>query len=153
MWPATNVRIRNSLPTHLTNYSHDAVWTQSIDSVLLWLRNETHPANLAMIYFDEPDAQAHLFGPFSKQVAQEIKRADAIISYFIGQLKDFKLYDTVNLIVLSDHGMAEIEPNRVIELNKFISRDLYDMHGASPLWNILPRPGREQEVYDILLNA
>ena len=63
-----------------------------------WLTNETSPANLIFMYFDEPDTQGHRFGPNSKEVRQTIGRMDGITGYFINQLKDLQILDQVNLI-------------------------------------------------------
>lgn len=153
MWPGTNVYIRKTLPTHVFDYDHNANWTQAIDTVISWMNDPTAPANLVMVYFDEPDAAAHLFGPFSEEVKEQIHRADDTVGYLLQRLTNSDLLEATNLIVLSDHGMSEIEPTRVIQLNNLINRTLYEMHGASPLWNIIPKPGHEDEVYQILQNA
>jgi ectonucleotide pyrophosphatase/phosphodiesterase family protein 5 len=48
--------------------------------------------------------------------------------------------------------MAEIREDRIVELDQFLERELYDMYGSSPVWNILPKPGHEQKVLQILRN-
>lgn len=149
MWPGSSAR--GQLPRHVFEYDHEANWTSSIDTVMSWLTHETEPANCAFLYFDQPDAMAHMWGPFSEQVMSEVRRADDIIGLLIRRLREAGLFEEMNLIILSDHGMAEINADRIIELDKFVDRKLYDMYGASPLWNILPHAG--QEVFQKLLNA
>ena len=78
-----------------------------MDYVIKWLTDETNPANLIFMYFDEPDAQGHDFGPNSEEVRQAIGRMDEITGYFINQLKNLQILDQVNLIFWSDHGMDE----------------------------------------------
>jgi len=107
-----------------------------------------------MMYFDEPDAAAHIHGPFSDEVMSEVKRADQIILLLLNQLKlQTTFYDKINLIILSDHGMAEISRDRVIILDELVNKTWYEMYGASPLWTLDPKPQFEDRLYETLKNA
>lgn len=153
MWPGTNVKFSGNLPSHFVTYDHDANWTQSVEKLLGWFTHKESPANFVMAYFDQPDFVGHLKGPFSKEYHQEVKRADMLVGYLVSRLKELNIFDDLNMIVLSDHGMAEITLPRVIKLDNFLDRTSYDMYGASPLWTIQPKAGHEQAVYQVLLNA
>lgn len=109
MWPGSHVEYHHHLITHVQTYNDSLTWHQRIDIVMSWLTNKTHPANCVFIYFDEPDTTAHEYGPFSPQVMAQVKRADETISYLLDQLKEKKLSTRTNLILVSDHGMAEIK--------------------------------------------
>ncbi|KAI1294741.1 Bis(5'-adenosyl)-triphosphatase ENPP4 [Halotydeus destructor] len=154
MWAGTDVVIRNQLPRHFLKYNHSADWNQSVSTVISWLLDKDAPANLVMMYFDQPDFVGHLHGPNSIEYRQQVQRADEIIGSFVKRLQQLQLFEETNLMIVSDHGMSEIKPDRVIILDKFLNKSLYDLHGASPLWTILPKTGKEDEVYDILaINA
>ena len=45
----------------------------------------------------------------------------------------------MNLIITSDHGMAEVD--KVIELDRYLNSSLYTKYGGSPVYNIDPKPG------------
>lgn len=83
----------------------------------------------------------------------KVGEIDDLIKYLLNQLKEKNIDEKVNFILLSDHGMSEINADRVINLDTFISRDIYELYGRSPVYSILPKPGHEQHVYDLLKNA
>lgn len=41
-----------------------------IDIAISWFMDKKTPANLVMVYIEEPDEHGHAFGPNSKQVTQ-----------------------------------------------------------------------------------
>lgn len=152
MWPGTDVEFKGKLATYVETYKPKANFTRNVDTIIAWLTDPKKAANLVVAYFDEPDTQAHINGPFSIPVMQQVRRIDSVVGYLISKLKAVNLYHEINLIILSDHGMSEVDELRVIELNEFIPRDYYSMYGASPIWNIIPKKGLEEKVYQILLN-
>lgn len=152
MWPGTDVKFKGKLATYVEAYKPKANFTRNVDVMISWLSDPKRPANLVLAYFDEPDTQSHLTGPFSSQVMHQVRNLDSVVGYLIMKLKQLKLYHEINLIILSDHGMSEITDLRVIALNDFIPRDYYRMYGASPIWNIIPKEGLEGKVYEILHN-
>lgn len=153
MWPGTDVRYKGKLATYVEPYKPKSNFTRNVEKMISWLSDKNNPANLVLAYFDQPDTQAHLTGPFSSQVMQEVRNIDTVVGFLVKKLKQLKLYHEINLIILSDHGMSEISDLRVIELNDFIPRHYYSMYGASPIWNIIPKKGLEENVYEILLNG
>lgn len=43
-------------------------WEERADIALSWFKHEKTPANLVMMYVEEPDAHGHVFGPKSPVV-------------------------------------------------------------------------------------
>ncbi|RWS11153.1 ectonucleotide pyrophosphatase/phosphodiesterase family member 5-like protein [Dinothrombium tinctorium] len=153
MWPGSSARIRKRLPHYLQKFDRKLDWQKRIDTVLSWMTDASEPANFISIYFNEPDQTAHHHGPFSPETLHQVSRCDKIIGYLILKLREHKLLNIVNFIILSDHGMAKVMPKNIIELNKFLSPELYLMSGTSPVHNILPKNGSEELVFSILKNA
>lgn len=58
----------NSLPTHKAGYDNTVNLTKRINQVMTWFTNETHPANLVMVYIEDPDFHSHIYGPDSERV-------------------------------------------------------------------------------------
>lgn len=50
------------------------------------------------------------------------------------------LYD-LNIVHLSDHGMAPVKLDRIIDLTKYINSSDYKFVGTSPGLHIFPNPG------------
>lgn len=58
-------------------------------------------------WFTEPDHSQHRFGTGSKEYYKALKNNDRHIELLLTKLKELGLYERVNIIVTSDHGMNE----------------------------------------------
>lgn len=153
MWPGTNAWIKNQTAFHVRNYDDTLPWNTRVDEVIQWLLDVDTPANCVYMYFENPDSAAHEFGPNSPQVVLEIQRADSIIGYLVASLKAAGLYDQINIIITSDHGMAEVPAENTIDLTTLVDTSLFQSYGSSPVWSILPNEGLDDVVYESLKNA
>jgi len=107
-WPGSQVHYKNQTLKYFQDYNKILTWNQRIDIIIEWLQKPIQSANCVFAYFDEPDATAHKFGPFSTEVLAQVKRADQTVGYFLKELKSKNLLSRTNLMILSDHGMAEV---------------------------------------------
>jgi len=107
-WPGSQVHYKNQTIKYLQGYNDSLTWNQRIDIMVEWLLNPTQSANCIFAYFDEPDTTAHEFRPFSNEVINKKKKADQTIGHLLKRLGEKNLLSRTNLILLSDHGMAEI---------------------------------------------
>ncbi len=135
---------------YLLPFSRSLNWTAAIDLIFdRWLLSPSSPANLVMVYFHEPDSTSHDHGPFSPEVRQQLVRLDRTVEYFLGRLQaDEDLFSSTNLLFISDHGMAEITPERVIHLERcaeVLGPGLsYRLVGVSPVFSIVPLSAPEE---------
>ena len=141
-------RIRHRV-RHLLPFSRTLNWTAAIDHVVdRWLLSPFHPANLVLLYFHEPDSTSHEFGPFSRQVRQKLIKLDQMVAYFLDRLHEEALDTSTNLLFISDHGMTEITPSRVITLDRcaeVLGPGLnYRLVGVSPVFSIVPLSAPEE---------
>ena len=65
--------------------------------------------SLILLYFYNPDWFGHVYGPESDEVRDVIETIDGDIGYFMQGLEDGNLIDKTDIILLSDHGMAELQ--------------------------------------------
>ena len=63
------------------------------------------------------------------------------------------LTDRVNIVVVSDHGMAAVSTDRVIVLDDYISLDDVVISDINPTVGLFPKPGKEDAVYEALVKA
>ena len=61
--------------------------------------------------------------------------------------------ETVNIIVTSDHGMAETSRQRVVFLDDVLTASDGETVEMNPTLGVWPRPGREEAVYRRLVTA
>lgn len=139
----TNPNIRICADYILPYYSNHSLEDgyRKIDILMKWLTDSKKPANLAFVYFNEPDFDAHEYGPFSKEVYQQVINLDLIVGYFHKKLYQFGLKNYTNIIYLSDHGMAEMNNNRSLYLYKCEEEFpglKFKQIGSSPTFSVIP---------------
>lgn len=82
-----------------------------------------------------------------------LKKIDHIVGYLFDRLKQLSLDSETNLIFCSDHGMAEINEDRIVNLSDFVDSNLFDAYGTSPVLNLLVKDRTKiNEVYTQLLS-
>jgi ectonucleotide pyrophosphatase/phosphodiesterase family protein 5 len=131
-------------PTHSLDYNSQIPYESRVDTALSFITNQTHPANLVFLYFEEPDELGHGFGPESPEVQESIEKMDNVTGYIVSRLRELGIYDDVNLILLSDHGFQEVRQERIIDISLLlVPKDKYYLqYGSTPTYLILPIEGR-----------
>ncbi|KAE8605333.1 hypothetical protein XENTR_v10015066 [Xenopus tropicalis] len=153
MWPGCNVPMHNVTLNASLNYNPNVTFTERVNNVTMWLTRPNDPINFATIYWEEPDASGHRFGPDDHDnMAKVLKEVDEHVGYLMSELKKAKLWDTVNVIITSDHGMAQCSKDRIIKLNDCIGPGNYTLVDDNPVAAILPLSDT-QLVYDLLRNC
>lgn len=156
MWPGSSQPYgsKNSLlPTHYyPEYNGSIPWEERVDTVISWITDDKKPANLVFLYYDEPDTHGHAFGPNSEETIRQVEMADNRTAYLVNKLIDKGIYDKINLIILSDHGMKEVTQKNIIYLDTLIDGDdlLEAKYGGTPVLQLVPREEKEEELYDKL---
>ena len=89
-------------------------------------------------YFDATDTYGHKYGPNSPEVNQAIAQLDSILGYFFQRLKEINLFDSTNIIVVSDHGMTEISIERTINIEEMLDGYEYESGDNGPFMLIEP---------------
>ncbi len=74
--------------------------------------------DLAMLYIEQPDKAGHSYGPNSNEVKAALLQVDKFIGYILRQIKQSPYKDNIDFMLVSDHGMTEI--NRQIRLLDYI---------------------------------
>ena len=120
-WPGSEVAIHGVRPGRWEPYTAMKFGDQRVDTLLGWLSDPpaTRP-RFATLYFDLVDTAGHLHGPDSPEVNRAIAVTDASIGRLVAGLKARGLQ--ANLVIVADHGMAPVSPERTIVLD-----DIADM--------------------------
>ncbi len=148
-WVGSEAEIKGVRPTYWKKYEHEFPYKQRIDSVISWLQKpaEVRP-HLVLWYFDEPDHSGHKFGPDSKELEDKIIELDFLIGYFISEIQKLAYADKINVIVTSDHGMANISEERKVALEDHLTMDwVEEIQGYNPNYNIKVKEGYIDSIY------
>lgn len=115
-WPGSEAEIAGYRPSRYLLYNASVPYAERVGQVLEWLRlPESQRPHLLLLYFDRVDKAGHLHGPSSKEVRSAVEEADEAI----GRLRE-GLIETglpVDLIVVSDHGMLDLDYDHPIYLD------------------------------------
>lgn len=154
MWPGSDVKIHGMFPNQYLQYNSSVSFESRVERIIEWFSAPKEEAvDFGVLYWEEPDESGHALGPLSTLMDKVIAGIDENLGFLINELKKAGLYEKVNLIVTSDHGMAQLSPNKIIELDEYVSRDLYTWVDKSPVVGILPKEGKLEEVYSKLVDA
>nr|XP_018905817.1 PREDICTED: ectonucleotide pyrophosphatase/phosphodiesterase family member 5-like [Bemisia tabaci] len=153
MWPGAQHKYQNKTSTFSIPLNRSVSWEERVDIMLSWFTHPETPINLGVGYFEEPDTQSHLHGPSSHQVNEQIKRVDRTVGYLVDQIEKLDLTDKLNVIIVSDHGSHEAKFEQLIDLGYHVDMSALTWAGCSPILQIQPHKGREEEVFQNLTQA
>ena len=143
-WPGSEAAIHDYRPDHWLPYDGSVTPEQRVDQVLDWLDLPAgeRPAFLTL-YFDDVDHAGHGYGPDSKQVNEAAAKVDAALARLVEGLKKRGLFDRINMIVVSDHGMASVPPNHNVIVDKLIPLDQVQVVSLGVLAGFNPKDGHD----------
>ena len=132
-WVGSESKAGGCQPTVWKRYDHDYPFEARIDSVVAWFQKppKTRP-HLVLLYFHEPDAAGHVFGPNSDETETAVENMDSVMGAILDRVKNLPVYKQLNIIVVSDHGMAGINPKRIINLNDYTDLSGFTQEGTGP---------------------
>ncbi len=127
-WPTSDAEIDGMRPTFYLHYDGTIPDEQRIEQVIAWLKlpSEQRP-HFITLYYSEPDHSGHKFGPDTPQTADAVHHVDALVGTLLADLKTIDL--PVDVIVVSDHGMATVEGNW-IDLDRYADLSQFQTDGA-----------------------
>ncbi|XP_062537289.1 bis(5'-adenosyl)-triphosphatase enpp4-like isoform X2 [Armigeres subalbatus] len=157
MWPGSNLPYTKASVncTFVKAYNLSLPWNDRVDTVFQWIRDPQQPANLVMMYIEEPDYYGHIYSPDSDRVAQLLVKLNDLTRYIYEKVREFNLLDRVNVVHLSDHGMDSLMLKNFINLTNFVPTDIkYDRYGNTPVLQIVPKVKQQTaDLYRALKNA
>ncbi len=153
----TEAKIEDTYPTYWRNYNGKVPNAMRVDNVLAWLDEPAarRPTMLAM-YFSITDDVGHEFGPDAEETRYAVWEADSFIKRLMDGLKARKIDKKVNVIIVSDHGMAAVDQRNAVVMDDYF--DTTDKKLADPIittgeiWQIFPKPGKENYIAERLKN-
>ncbi len=151
-WPGSEAEIHGVRPTHWWTFDQTMSAEARVDQVLAWLDAPAaeRPTFLAL-YFDEVDTYGHHHGPDSAELNAAVARTDAAIGRLTQGLESRGLLGQTNLVIVSDHGMAETSRDRVIALEDLVSPEDGQVLSTGPHLTFEPAEGRQAQAEAALL--
>ncbi len=143
-WPGSDVAIGGVRPTWYKLFDAAVPNAVRVTQVLDWLSLPADQAPaLITVYFGDVDDAGHQFGPQAPETDAAIARVDSAVGAIMDGLKQRGLEQRVNLVVVSDHGMARVEPGRLIYLDDSVDLSIVDVVDLGAVLLLSPRSGAD----------
>ena len=131
----SEAKIGGYYPTYYKNYQSGIESEIKIKQVVDWLELPIQERpRLICLYFNEPDHAGHVYGANSKEVNRKIEDSDSILGNLIVSLKQLDVYNNINFVIVSDHGMVDVSEKKVININDYNIPGI--IHGKGPLMSV-----------------
>ncbi|MCX7908904.1 MAG: ectonucleotide pyrophosphatase/phosphodiesterase [Ignavibacteria bacterium] len=150
-WPGSELKLEYRRPNYFVPFNPKIPYKNRIDSVIGWLKlpYEVKPKFITL-YFEEADNKGHDFGPNSPNVDTAIMRLDSLFGYLIEQIRRINFQDSINIIVVSDHGMTEIQKNKIINLSHYLNIGKIKVNSYGYLISITGEKDSLEKLYNTL---
>jgi predicted AlkP superfamily pyrophosphatase or phosphodiesterase len=149
-FPGTETKIAGVFPTYRKIYDEKIPNEERVDAILRWLDlpKDKRPTFLTL-YFSDVDDAGHEFSPESNMTKKAVRKIDESIKRLYQGLKKRKIGEKVNLIIVSDHGMASVPQQQSIILDEMFDTTLAkQIFWVGEFVQIFPKAGMEDEIYN-----
>jgi predicted AlkP superfamily pyrophosphatase or phosphodiesterase len=161
MWPGSEAHIAAIEPAFLDKYNGKELLQSKVDRILEFLDKPGLENELAEVrnmrpqliaaYVPDVDADGHRYGPNSKEIMTTIQNVDNMLDQLFQGLVSRNLTNIVNVVIVSDHGMATTDISRMIQLESIVDTSLIEHIDGWPLYGLRPKdPSHLQPIYDAL---
>lgn len=142
-WPGTEAAIHDVRPDHWIPYDGNLTSTQRVDKLLSWIDEPGPKPLFDTLYFDTVDHAGHEHGPDSQEVNDALREVDGALGHLVEELRRRGLYERMNIIVVSDHGMAPVPKGNTVFADEATDLDALDPVSYGVMATFNPKPGRD----------
>lgn len=146
MWPGSEAHLGDVEPTYLDRYNGKELLSNKVNRILGLLdlpgsdevgatANTPRPQLIAA-YVPNVDHHGHLYGPNSTEIRTDINEVDIMLGDLFQGLEERNLTDIVNIVIVSDHGMASTDTSRLIQLDDIVDMSLIEHTDGWPLYGL-----------------
>ncbi|MCC5885439.1 MAG: alkaline phosphatase family protein [Gammaproteobacteria bacterium] len=137
-WPGSEAPIGGRHATYWTPYDSGIPHQERIEQILAWqdLPAAERP-DFMTLYFSRIDSLGHGLGPEAPAVTAAITELDAELGVLLAGLEERGLLGRMHILVVSDHGMSDIDPERYIYLDDYLQMSgvhVSDWGPAAHVW-------------------
>ncbi|KAH7408259.1 alkaline-phosphatase-like protein, partial [Phaeosphaeria sp. MPI-PUGE-AT-0046c] len=159
MWPGSEAHIQDQIIAYVDKYNGSEVLPMKTNRILglldlpgpkdIGAKANTPRPQLIAAYVPNVDGDGHRFGPNSTEIKATIASADAMLGGILKGLHERNLTNIVNVVVVSDHGMATTDVSRLIQLEDLIDPAELSHIDGWPLYGLRPKnPSDLHRLYD-----
>ncbi|KAA8648373.1 hypothetical protein EYZ11_007320 [Aspergillus tanneri] len=151
MWPGSEAHIGGVEPSILDEYNGSEALPRKVNRILQYLdmpgledgTSTPERPQFVAFYVPNVDAHGHKYGPNSTKIRDTISQVDGMFGTLFSGLEERNLTDIVNIVIVSDHGMATTATERLVQLDDLIDMNLVDRIDGWPLRGIWPKQAED----------
>jgi predicted AlkP superfamily pyrophosphatase or phosphodiesterase len=150
-WPSSDINLEYSRPDYFHHYDHERPYDVRVNGVLDWLKlpYDQRP-NFITMYFDLTDGVGHRYGPISPEIDMAISSLDSTLGNLLFGLEEIQLRDSVNIILVSDHGLTEVHFEKIINVEEMLEGYQFTHSNSGPAMMISADDADIEKIYSIL---
>jgi len=150
-WPGSELDLNYRRPDYVKHYNKNFPYYARVDTVIKWLQMpyDVRP-HFITLYFSLTDTYGHKYGPNSKEINFAISKVDSVLGYLFKRVNKIGMKDSLNIILVSDHGMTSISPKRVINIKSILGDMQCKIQNSGPFMLIQPYDNEVDSVYKLL---
>ncbi len=147
-WPGSEAPIDKVRPSYWEPFDPNRPAPEKVTRLLamLDLPAPQRPTFLTL-YFDDVDTAGHDYGPDSVQARDAVLEIDRVIGTLMDGLRERGIADRVNIVVVSDHGMAKLSPEHVVFMEDYVGLARVEVIDYSPVMALRAKDGDTQRLY------
>ena len=152
-WVGTDVDDMH--PDVWKKYNQQTPFSERIDTIVKWLKLPlAERPRLIMAYYHEPDESGHNYGPDDKRTLKTVREMDQMVGKLYKQINELPNADSINFIIVADHGMGAISSKRNIVLRDYIPQSWpVRIEGGTPNYNFYATGTWKDSAYVALKKA
>ncbi|KAL5381420.1 hypothetical protein DPSP01_007134 [Paraphaeosphaeria sporulosa] len=149
MWPGSEVHSNEFHPAYVDKYNGSEALPRKVNRVMELLDlpgpmdvgalSDKPRPQLIAAYVPNVDSDGHKYGPNSTEIRQTINDADTMVGDILKGLEERNLTDIVNVVVVSDHGMATTDTSRLIQLEDLVDPTEIEHIDGWPHFGLRPK--------------
>jgi predicted AlkP superfamily pyrophosphatase or phosphodiesterase len=145
-WPGSAVEIHGERPSHWRPFDKTMSVDARVQQILDWLDLPAaqRPRFIAA-YFDQVDIAAHGCGAHCANAIAAEREVDAGLAKLRAGIAARSDGRRIDLVVVSDHGMADVANGNIRYLDDIVPADSIDIQDDGPIVLVAPRAGHEAE--------
>jgi predicted AlkP superfamily pyrophosphatase or phosphodiesterase len=150
MWPGSEAIILETSPTYVDKYNGQEKLSRKVDRILEFLdMADADRPQIIAAYVPNVDSDGHKYGPNSTEIRSTIEKVDQMLDTIFKGLEERHLADIVNVVVVSDHGMATTDVSRLVQLEDIVDVTKIEHNDGWPLVGLRPKnPDELQAIYE-----
>lgn len=150
-WPSSDINLDYKDPNIFEHYEHTRPYKDRVNGVLKWLELPYNKRpHFITLYFSLTDDIGHSKGPNSPEINLAIASLDSTLGSLISGLNEIGIRDSINIILLSDHGMTKVSVDKVINIEELLTGYDCRYSNSGPVMMVSPQKNDLEKIYSVL---